>query len=181
LRNVCRTIQRAYSDTSSHVLGILFGRYRFLEHISALRKYLLLGQGDIIRYLLQLLEEELGRPATQLYPHNLAGVLETAIRATNAQFEDPEVLERLDVRLLDIQEGDKGWDVFSLDYKMDGPIGTVFTKPTMNYYLMLFNALWRAKRIEWMLSCVWKKQASKFKGICVCSVLVLNLSSSSPS
>jgi len=103
------------------------------------------------------------RPATQLYPHNLAGLLETAIRATNAQFEDPEVLERLDVRLLDIQEGDKGWDVFSLDYKMDGPIGTVFNKPTMNYYLMLFNALWRAKRIEWMLSCVWKKQASKLE------------------
>ncbi len=57
------------------------------------------------RYLLELLEEELGKPATSLYPHNLAGVLETAIRATNAQFEDPEILERLDVRLLDISPG----------------------------------------------------------------------------
>ncbi len=47
-----------------------------------------------------------------------SGILETAIRATNAQFEDPDILERLDVRLLDIQPGDIGWDVFSLDYKV---------------------------------------------------------------
>ncbi len=114
--------------------------------------------------MLQLLEEELGRPASQLYPHNLAGVLETAIRATNAQFEDPEILERLDVRLLDIQPGDTGWDVFSLDYKMSGPVGTVFNQTVMTSYLMLFNALWRAKRIEWMLSCVWKRQAGKKHG-----------------
>jgi len=39
-----------------------------------------LMQGDIMRYLLNLLETELSQPATQLYPHNLAGILETAIR-----------------------------------------------------------------------------------------------------
>lgn len=128
----CRTIQRAFTETSAHVLSILFTRYKFLDHISALRKYLLLGQGDIIRYLLQLLEDELCQPATALYPHNLAGILETAIRATNAQFEDPDILDRLDVRLLDIQPGDSGWDVFSLDYKVAGPIGTVFTPEAMN-------------------------------------------------
>ncbi len=90
-------------------------------------------------------------------------MLETAIRATNAQFEDPDILERLDVRLLDVQPGDTGWDVFSLDYKMSGPVGTVFNQETMTSYLMLFNALWRAKRIEWMLSCVWKRQAGLHK------------------
>ena len=54
---------------------------------------------------MELLDEELTQPASALYPHNLAGILETAIRATNAQFEDPEILERLDVRLLDSQDG----------------------------------------------------------------------------
>ena len=77
------------------------------------------------RYLLELLEEELCQPASNLYPHNLAGILETAIRATNTQYEDPEILDRLDVRLLEITPGDTGWDVFSLDYKVAGPIGTV--------------------------------------------------------
>lgn len=58
-----------------------------------------------LRYLLELLDEELCKPATHLYPHNLAGILETAIRATNTQYEDPDILDRLDVRLLDIQPG----------------------------------------------------------------------------
>ena len=33
----------------------------------------------------------------------------------------------------------------------------------MTNYLMLFNALWRAKRIEWLLSGVWKNLASMHK------------------
>lgn len=52
-------------------------------------------------------------------------MLETAIAASNAQFEEPDILKRLDVRLLEISPGDLGWDVFSLDYHVDGPIGTV--------------------------------------------------------
>ena len=37
--------------------------------------------------------------------HNLTGLLEAAIRATNAQFDDPESLKRLDCRLLEVRSG----------------------------------------------------------------------------
>jgi len=149
----------AFKQMGQHVLDIMFNKFNFMSHLAALRKYLLLGQGDIMRYLLDLLDTELSQPAIQLYPHNLAGILETAIRATNTQYEDADILERLDVRLLEIQPGDSGWDVFSLDYKVSGPIGVVFTPDTMTRYLMLFNTLWRAKRMEWVLSGTWKKLA----------------------
>ena len=157
-------IEHCYRETSHLVLDTLFKRYKLVDHVSAMRKYLLLGQGDLIRYLLELLDEELCQPAAHLYPHNLAGILESAIRATNTQFEDPDILERLDVRLLDVQPGDTGWDVFSLDYKVGGPIGTVLgANKTMTHYLMLFNALWRGKRMEWLLSCVWTRGTSLSK------------------
>ena len=68
---------------------------------------------------------ELSQPAVSLYLHNLTGTLETAIRATNAQFEDPDILKRLDVQKLELSPGDHGWDVFSLQYHVDGPISTV--------------------------------------------------------
>ena len=113
----------------------MFRRYKLMDHVSAMRKYLLLGQGDLIRYLLELLDEELNQPAANLYPHNLAGILESAIRATNTQFEDPDILERLDVRLLDVQPGDTGWDVFSLDYKVQGPIGKNYTILISRYWI----------------------------------------------
>ncbi|KAG8452117.1 hypothetical protein GDO86_004057 [Hymenochirus boettgeri] len=149
-------IDAAYFETSKYLLDVLNKNYNLLEHMQAMRRYLLLGQGDFIRHLMDLLKPELLRPATTLYQHNLTGILETAVRATNAQFDNPEILKRLDVRLLEVSPGDTGWDVFSLDYHVDGPIATVFTRECMSHYLRVFNFLWRAKRMEYILTDIWK-------------------------
>ncbi|KAG8521147.1 Gamma-tubulin complex component 3 [Galemys pyrenaicus] len=149
-------IDAAYFETSKRLLDVLNRRYSLLDHMQAMRRYLLLGQGDFIRHLMDLLKPELVRPATTLYQHNLTGILETAVRATNAQFDSPEILRRLDVRLLEVSPGDTGWDVFSLDYHVDGPIATVFTRECMSHYLRVFNFLWRAKRMEYILTDIRK-------------------------
>lgn len=156
--NFLNMIDTVYKDTSRHLLDVLHGKYKFMDHLKAMRRYLLLGQGDFIRHLMDLLEEDLAKPASNLYLHNLTGILETAIRGTNAQFDDSDILKRLDVRLLEVSPGDTGWDVFSLDYHVDGPIRTVFTPECMIMYLRVFNFLWRAKRMEYVLSVIWKNQ-----------------------
>ncbi|KAG2456430.1 gamma-tubulin complex component 3 [Polypterus senegalus] len=156
-------IDAAYFETSKYLLDVLNKNYFLLEHMKAMRRYLLLGQGDFIRHLMDLLKPELVRPATTLYQHNLTGILETAVRATNAQFDSPEILKRLDVRLLEVSPGDTGWDVFSLDYHVDGPIATVFTRECMSHYLRVFNFLWRAKRMEYILTDIWKGQMCNAK------------------
>ncbi|KAL7369732.1 hypothetical protein ABVT39_007090 [Epinephelus coioides] len=156
-------IDAAYFDTSKYLLDVLNRNYLLLEHLQAMRRYLLLGQGDFIRHLMDLLKPELARPATTLYQHNLTGILETAVRATNAQYDNAEILKRLDVRLLEVSPGDTGWDVFSLDYHVDGPIATVFTRECMGHYLRVFNFLWRAKRMEYTLTDIWKGQMCNAK------------------
>ncbi|KAK1802838.1 hypothetical protein P4O66_021376 [Electrophorus voltai] len=156
-------IDAAYFETSKYLLDVLNKNYQLLEHLQAMRRYLLLGQGDFIRHLMDLLKPELVRAATTLYQHNLTGILETAVRATNAQFDSPEILKRLDVRLLEVSPGDTGWDVFSLDYHVDGPIATVFTRECTNRYLRVFNFLWRAKRMEYILTDIWKSQMCNAK------------------
>ncbi|CAL1545342.1 unnamed protein product [Lymnaea stagnalis] len=151
-------LDKVYELTSQHLLEVLQVKYKFLEHLKAMRRYLLLGQGDFIRHLMDLLEEDLAKPAGNLYMHNLNGILETAIRATNAQFDDSDILRRLDVRLLEVSPGDTGWDVFSLEYRVDGPIRTVFTPECKITYLRVFNFMWRAKRMEYVLAQIWKNQ-----------------------
>eukprot|EP00729_Bicosta_minor_P025826 gene25826-18168_t len=42
--------------------------YKFVEHLHAIRRYLLLGQGDFIRHLMDVLHEDLARPVTTLRP-----------------------------------------------------------------------------------------------------------------
>lgn len=107
----------------------------------------------------------LSQPANTLFRHNLTGTLETAIRSSNAQYDDPDILRRLDVRLLEISPGDSGWDVFSLDYHVDSPVNTILTPVAMHQYLKMFNFLWRLKRVEHALSSAWRRQTTSARAI----------------
>lgn len=67
-------------------------------------------------------------------------------------------LPRIDVRLLDTSINETGWDVFTLAYRIDGPIAAVFDADSQKYYSRLFKHLWRSKRIEYVLNNIWKTQ-----------------------
>jgi gamma-tubulin complex component 3 len=43
-----------------------------------------MGQGDLMEYLMDLLTDELDKPAKLIYKHSLRAYLDTAIRSSNA-------------------------------------------------------------------------------------------------
>lgn len=104
-----------------------------------------------------LCRSELSRGASELFTHTLTGLLESAVRSTSAQVEEPEVLRRLEVLLLEASPGDTGWDLFSLNYRLDGPLVTLFGH-NLTPYLQAFSFLWRSKRIEFVLARLWRSQ-----------------------
>ncbi|KAE8674282.1 Gamma-tubulin complex component 3 [Hibiscus syriacus] len=59
------------------------------------------------------------------------GLLESAIRSSNAQYDGPDILDRLRVKMMPHGIGDCGWDVFSLEYDARVPLDTVFTESVM--------------------------------------------------
>jgi hypothetical protein len=65
---------------------------------------------------------------------------------------------------LKISPGDSGWDVFTLDYHIDGPIATVLTPQVMHEYMKLFTFLWRLKRVEFALGSCWRDQVTQVGG-----------------
>jgi len=137
--------------------GVLFERYKFAEHCDAVKRYLLLGQGDFHHYLMDLVGPDLAEPASTVSAYKLTGTLESAIRASNAQFDSSDVLDRLRVRMMPHAGAEeKGWDVFSLEYVVDDPLSTVFTEQAMGKYLRVFNFLWRLKRVEHSLCATWQ-------------------------
>lgn len=156
------TLENVYKETSLRVLDLLKNKFKLYEHLQSLRRYLLLGQGDFIRHFLELLAPELNKSAGEIYGHTLSAILESAIRVTNAQYEDEDTLKRLNISFMSHSIGDMGWDVFSLVYIIDGPIGTIF-QPTMPQYQSLFGALWKAKRTEYVLANMRRQQLSMAK------------------
>lgn len=151
-------IERVYLNTSARVKDIVMGPHKLLQHLQAMRNYLLLGQGDFVGHLIEHLKPELDRPAKELHQYELATILDTAIRATNAQYDDPEVIGQLEVRLLRDYEDDLGWDTFTLRYSVQGPLATMLEQ-SMPKYQQLFKPLWRMKHLELVLSAkVWREQ-----------------------
>ncbi|CAK1548470.1 unnamed protein product [Leptosia nina] len=151
-------LEMAHAVASQRLLAALTTHHHLLDHLAAHRRYLLLAQGDFVHHLMTLLQDELSKPATSLYVHNLTCTLEAAVRATNAQYEPPHVLARLHVNLYPNCDGreDSGWDVFALQYRVDGPLGTLFPATCAAQYRSLFTQLWRVKRIEYALHDAWR-------------------------
>ncbi|KAM0949153.1 putative gamma-tubulin complex component protein [Dioscorea sansibarensis] len=150
-----------------HLMDVIHKRYRFKDHCLAIKRYLLLGQGDFVQYLMDIVGPELSEPANTISSFQLAGLLETAIRASNAQYDDRDILDRLKVKMMEHGDGDRGWDVFSLEYDAMVPLDTVFTASVMKKYLRIFNYLWKLKRVEHALIRVWKTMKPNCIASCI--------------
>ena len=52
LDNMLKYVDSIYEKISLHVLNVLNDKYMLTNHLEALKKYLLLGQGDFIQCLM---------------------------------------------------------------------------------------------------------------------------------
>lgn len=149
-------VAEAAKRIDKHLLDVMYKRYKFKEHCLAIKRYLLLGQGDFVQYLMDIVGPELSEPANTISSFKLAGLLESSIRSSNAQYDDPDILDRLRVKMMPHNTGDRGWDVFSLEYDAGVPLNTIFTESVMARYLRIFNFLWKLRRVEHALIGTWK-------------------------
>ena len=143
------------------LVRIIFTKFKFLANLDSINKYLLLGQGDMIQTLMESLFEELDKPANLIFKHNLQSNLESAIRASNAQYNDADCLKKLNIKLNNASVGDIGWDIFCLEYKVDLPLSIIFNNKLLKDYQKLFFFFWKIKRIEYSQNNhIWKQVKS---------------------
>lgn len=159
------SIDAAYRITMAHLMQLLSTKFNLFTHLRALKSYLLLSSGDFIALLMESLSSTLDRPAHTQYRHTLTAQLEHAIRNSNAQYDDPDVLRRLDARMLELSYGERGWDVFTLEYRVESPVDVVVDGKARKDYLKVFNFLWRVKRVEFELGEVWRRCATGSRGV----------------
>ena len=159
------SIDEAYKTTMARLIYLMDDKFKLFDHLRALKKYLLLGQGDFIALLMESLASNLDRPANSQYRHTLTAQLEHAIRSSNAQYDSPDVLRRLDARMLELTHGEIGWDCFTLEYKIDAPVDVVITPWGSTQYLKVFNFLWRVKRVEFALGSTWRRCMTGARGV----------------
>jgi gamma-tubulin complex component 3 len=163
--NLEQSIGDAYKTTMARLIDLMANKFKLFDHLQALKEYLLLGAGDFIAVLMESLSANLDRPANTQYRHTLTAQLEHAVRNSNAQFNSQEVLRRLDSRMLELSHGEIGWDVFTLEYKIDAPVDVIVTPFGSKQYLKVFNFLWRVKRVEFALGSTWRRCMTGARGV----------------
>ncbi|KAF2133676.1 hypothetical protein P153DRAFT_330077 [Dothidotthia symphoricarpi CBS 119687] len=160
-----RSIGDAYKTTMARLIDLMANKFNLFDHLQALKQYMLLGAGDFIAVLMESLSSNLDRPANTQYRHTLTAQLEHAVRNSNAQFDTSDVLRRLDSRMLELSHGEIGWDVFTLEYKIDAPVDVIVTPFGSKQYLKVFNFLWRVKRVEFALGSTWRRCMTGARGV----------------
>lgn len=163
--NLSLSIDVAYRTTMSRLTSLMSTKFGLFTHLTAIRNYMLFAQGDFFELLIESLAQHLDRPVNSMYRHNLTSQLEHAIRHSNAQYDDSEVLRRLDARMLELSSGEIGWDCFTLEYKISAPCDVVITQWANTQYLKIFNLLWRIKRVEFSLSSTCKRCMTGDRGV----------------
>lgn len=163
--NLSQSIDVAYRTTMSRLTHLMSTKFGLFTHLTAIKKYMLLAQGDFFDLLIESLSQHLDRPVNSMYRHNLTSQLEHAIRHSNAQYDDAEVLRRLDARMLELSSGEIGWDCFTLEYKISAPCDVVITQWANTQYLKIFNLLWRIKRVEYSLASTCKRSMTGGRGV----------------
>jgi gamma-tubulin complex component 3 len=67
--------------------------------------------------------------------------------------------------MLELSHGEIGWDVFTLEYRIDSPLDVIVTPWASKQYLKVFNFLWRVKRVEFALSTTWRRVQTGARGV----------------
>eukprot|EP00904_Undaria_pinnatifida_P002799 jgi/Undpi1/1251/HiC_scaffold_108.g14165.m1 len=86
--------------TNARLVHLMLGRYRLKAHLRVLKKFLLHGQGDLMLTLIEVLGPELDKQATQIYRHNVTGIVEGVIKTSTIAQDEAEDVARIGVKIL---------------------------------------------------------------------------------
>ncbi|CAN8069743.1 unnamed protein product [Agarophyton chilense] len=148
---VREVIEDTGNSASRRLKHLFFEKFDLSYHFGAIKRYLLLSQGDFTQALMDGLAPVLDGSG-DILRSNLTGIVDSALQSSSSFNEDidKEILERLDVQLLSASNKSHiGWDIFSLTYRAeDAPLNTIFSVKVMDAYRLIFRFLWQLKRLD---------------------------------
>ena len=99
-----RALHALHRTLSGRTCEQMLRQDRLVQHLEAIRQFMLFEQGDFSMFLLELLRNGLNKPAHYLYRMNLLSNLDTAVSFSSSTLKScPEILENLDVKILEVK------------------------------------------------------------------------------
>lgn len=163
-----KVLAENHKQVVDRLAWLMRNKLKLHAHLEGLKEYMLLSKGEFVQILVDESFRILQRPAMDLHRHHLTDILETALRgSSNSIFSvnkyDPvqsDIANCVDARMLEPGHGDSGWELFTLEYRLSGPLKTVLLDSfSSRGYLRVFNFLWRIQWVSASLQRAWSLMA----------------------
>ncbi|KAH3901386.1 Spc98p SCDLUD_002878 [Saccharomycodes ludwigii] len=146
-------IEKQYYSVIDYIHKVLEDKYYFMEVIKMLKDLLLMGNGNFISIVLRESQSFLNAEAQFLQSSALTNSLRISIQSSSLRhllnkYDNNEIVNCVDARILESGHGSIGWDVFTLDFIIFKPLEIVIGADKKKNYLKIFNFLWKLKRVE---------------------------------
>ena len=81
------TIHAAYSFASQSLLSLVMEEEDLLGHLRSIKHYFLIDQGDLLVHFMDMAQEELAKPVSEILPQRIESLLELALRTSLADHD----------------------------------------------------------------------------------------------
>lgn len=148
------TLDKLYRYASTTMLYIVSRKYDLFKHIYALKNYILMGNGEFsTKWLYPLYSRDRG-----INHLVLQRALEDIKYVMVDRRYEEDVFNRLHVSRIVLDfSGKKTWDLYTLSYEIDGPLGFIFNH-CMPTYRGIGGIIWNTKNMEYILYNMWREQ-----------------------
>lgn len=151
---VSQLIHRMYKELVNYLVYVTFYKYELLVHLKNYKRFLLMEASDFIEKIIADGSEIFDEPSISLTSGQLSRILVNSIKTSSVKNIEFRYQSRLDARILELSHGSIGWEVFTLEYKVnDLPIHSIVSANggTANY-LKTFNFLWKLRHFTSILN-----------------------------
>ncbi|KAJ2745806.1 Microtubule-nucleating Tub4p (gamma-tubulin) complex component [Coemansia sp. BCRC 34301] len=154
-------VYRSSVMVNARLMSVLKEKFGLMGHIMAMRRYLLFEQGDFALALMEVLDNQIDRSGKNIMAHDLSAVLSSAVRSSNAQYENQDHLSAMLLTFSEEGAKHRGWDEVSLMYTLSAPLSYVVPKLALRQYVEVSQFMIRLKRVEHMLHSIWRQQMTE--------------------
>ncbi|CAK7913007.1 spindle pole body component Spc98p [[Candida] anglica] len=151
---IIQLIDQQYKELLHYFTITIQKKYGLFQHLIQFKSFLLMNSNDFIESLISKGSTLFNEPSNILTSNQLSKILMESISNSSVKNLNPEYKNRLDARILDLNGGNIGWEVFTLEYKIgDLPIDHILNHGNnIIGYLKVFNFLWKLKNLNFLLN-----------------------------
>ncbi|KRY45988.1 Gamma-tubulin complex component 3 [Trichinella britovi] len=150
---VSSCIKKTYKEVSRVLLNLLSSKFNVEFHLKVQnRNYVLLSRGDFVSCMLENFHKELDKPGSVLRMDALTFALENALRDCATKYDiTHEIIDKVDMEFLHPVQSDNYWNAIIITYLIVPEISAIFNDKTKPIYRLLFNFVWRLRRMDFVL------------------------------